>query len=217
MSSKKDLSGMAFGRWTVLGESGRTASGSILWQCRCSCGTEKAVFGPNLTRGLSTSCGCYSREATAARSVTHGQIHTPLYKSWADMIGRTTNTANTEFHNYGGRGITVHPEWRRSFEAFARDMGSAHREGLSLERIDVNGPYSPENCTWATRKQQARNKRNTVRVTFRGVEKPLIEWCELLGLNYRTAYYRLHRHNWPVDRALTKGANPEVLAKLDQA
>lgn len=114
-----------------------------MWGCRCTCGTEKRVFGPSLTRGRSTSCGCLARELTAERSRTHGQIHTRLYKSWADMIGR---------------------------------------------------------ATW---KEQARNKRTTIRVTFQGVTKPLAEWCELLGLNYRTVYYRIHRHGWSVDRALS--------------
>jgi hypothetical protein len=212
---KKDLIGSTFGRWTVIEEDGRDKRGSVMWKCRCSCGTERPVLGANLTRGLSTSCGCYSRELTAARSRTHGQIHTRLYKSWADMITRATCPNNSEYHNYGGRGITVHPQWLASFEAFARDMGPTHRDGLTLERVDVDGPYSPENCTWATRREQARNKRNTVRIEFRGTVKPLIEWCELMGLKYQVVYYRIHRHGWSVERALTTGADPEALARLN--
>ena len=119
------------------------------------------------------------------------------------MIGRTTRPTDPEWPNYGGRGITVCPEWLESFEAFAHDMGPTYRDGLTLERIDVDGPYSPENCTWATWKEQARNKRATIRVEYRGAVKPLAEWCELLDLNYQTAYYRIHRHGWSVDRALS--------------
>jgi len=200
--NKLDLTGRVFGRWTVIEESGRDKGGSVRWLCRCVCGTEKTVSGASLTHGRSTSCGCLARELTAERSRTHGQIHTRFYKIWANMIGRATCPTNSEWPNYGGRGITVCPEWQ-SFEAFARDMGPAYRDGLTLERVDVDGSYSPENCTWATRKEQARNKRTTIRVEFRGTTKPLAEWCELLGLNYRTTYYRIHRHGWSVDRALS--------------
>lgn len=215
MSNKIDLTGRPFGRWVVIEEAGRDGSGAVMWKCRCACGTEKTVHGPNLLHGRSTSCGCRSREVTAARSRTHGQVGTPLYKSWADMISRTTRPTDPEFHNYGGRGITACPQWIQSFEAFARDMGPTYREGLTLERVDVNGPYSPENCSWATRKAQARNKRSTVRVEFRGAVKPLIEWCELLGLAYQATYYRIHRYGWSVDRALTTGADPEALGRLN--
>jgi hypothetical protein len=214
MPIKNDLTGTVFGRWTVLEVAGRDKRGALNWKCLCSCGTTRSVFGANLTRGLSTSCGCYSREITAARTRTHGQIHTPLYKSWADMIGRTTSVNNSEFRNYGARGITVCPQWQASFEVFAEDMGPTYREGLTLERIDVDGPYTPENCTWATRKEQARNKRNTVRVEFQGVVKPLIEWCELLGLRYATVYYRIHRYGWSAERALITGADPGALARF---
>jgi hypothetical protein len=141
-----------------------------------------------------------------------------LYRVWWSMKQRTVNPNSHKYAEYGARGIKVCDRWQepngQGFRNFLEDMESSYKEGLSLERTDVNGDYSPENCTWATATQQVRNRRNTVQVEFRGVTRPLPEWCELLGLNYTTTYHRLNR-GWSVERALTEGVDPAALKALN--
>ncbi|WP_329326698.1 hypothetical protein [Streptomyces sp. NBC_01689] len=132
------------------------------------------------------------------------------------MIQRTTNPNNTNYANYGGRGISVCSEWRVSFTAFARDMADGFSPELTLERIDVNGDYSPGNCRWATRKEQARNRRDNRLLVFRGHAKTLGEWAEVLGFNPDALETRLAR-GWSVERMLTTGADPDVISGLEEA
>lgn len=204
---KDDLTGKRFGSLTALDEAGRDHTRSILWRCVCDCGGERAVTAGQLNAGEVVSCGCVNRART------HGQTGTPLYIRWKAMIQRTTNPKSTHYANYGGRGITVCPAWRK-FEAFARDMGPTFSAELTLERIDVDGPYSPENCVWATKEQQSRNRRNNKQVTFRGRTMVAADWAEYLGLSRKGLYQRLAA-NWPVERALTEGADAAALARLD--
>ncbi|NUP53400.1 MAG: hypothetical protein HOW97_39675 [Catenulispora sp.] len=128
------------------------------------------------------------------------------------MLSRTGNPKNSEYHNYGGRGITVCDQWR-SYENFAADMGQTFSPELELDRTDVDGPYSPENCRWATRAEQQRNKRTNHAITWRGRTLVVTDWAELLGLKPNTVVHRLRR-GWTVDRALTTGASPDVLLEL---
>jgi hypothetical protein len=128
------------------------------------------------------------------------------------MHERTGNPNSSHFHNYGGRGITVCTRWQ-AFENFATDMGATFDEALTLERRDVNSGYSPENCYWATAKEQTRNRRNNHVIEWRGRRMVVTDWAELLGLNPNTVVHRLRR-GWPVERALTKDANAAVLLEL---
>lgn len=131
------------------------------------------------------------------------------------MTERTRNPLSSQYQNYGGRGIGVCLRWR-SFENFAADMGSTFDEALTLERRNVDGDYSPENCYWATVKEQTRNRRNNHVVEWRGRRMVVTDWAELLSLKPNTVIYRLRR-GWSVERALAKGANPAVLAKLAES
>lgn len=204
MSPKIDLTGQTFGRLTVIETAGRNARGRLVWHCKCSCG-ERLVTPTtdDLRSGNTRSCGCLSREKSGDRVRTHGRSETRLYETWCNIIRRTTNPNHNSYPDYGGRGITMSPEWRRSFEAFARDMGPTYRHGLSIDRIDVDGNYEPGNVRWATPKEQARNTRTNRLVTAFGQTKSLAEWAELRGLNYQTLYNRVTRSGWPVERALT--------------
>lgn len=204
MPRKIDLTGQTFGRLTAIEPAGRDKHGKLLWRCKCSC-SEREVVAPtnDLRRGNTQSCGCLFREKSGDRARTHGQSETRLYEAWCNIIRRTTNPNHKSYPDYGGRGITVCQEWRESFEAFARDMGPTYRDGLSIDRTDVNGNYEPGNVRWATPKEQARNMRTNRLVTAWGQTKSLAEWAELQGLNYQTLYNRLTRSGWPIERALT--------------
>lgn len=130
----------------------------------------------------------------------------PAYVSWVEMRTRCHNPKSESYRDYGGRGIRVCGRWRESFENFWADMGSTYKPGLTIDRIDVGKGYEPDNCQWATRKQQNRNTRRNMMIHFRGETRCLGEWCELLELPYQSIYTRLCR-GWPVERALTEPIN----------
>ena len=144
---------MRFGRWTVLSyEPGRTV-------CRCECGTERTFSHTAYLRdGQSKSCGCLSRERTAALNRTHGRTHSREYSAWCNAKTRCYNPRSEKFPAYGGRGITMCPEWRESFAQFLADIGPAPPSTF-LDRIDVDGHYEPTNCRWAPLRVHAHNKR----------------------------------------------------------
>lgn len=186
-----DLQGRRFGHWTVLEKSGAN------WSCRCDCGVTKDVFGNNLVRGLSQSCGCFGRLASAAAKVKHGASArdntTPEYTAWLGMRGRCLNPNNKHFKDYGGRGIVICARWD-DFSAFLEDMGSRPSSKHSVERDAVNGNYEPTNCRWGTIAEQASNKRNSVKITAHGVTLTQSEWARRLGLNPSSMLERVRRH-----------------------
>lgn len=211
MTMKENLVGRRFGRWTVVARMPRTPGRTTEWLCRCDCGTE-GVVGSKLKSGQSTSCGCQARESLARRAGTDDGTARVMYSRWQNMHRRVSTPGNRSWERYGARGITVCERWQ-SFENFAADMGPTFRPELTLERINNDGPYSPENCRWATRKEQQRNTSTSKRVAFRGHEKTVAEWAELLGIDRTTLRHRLRR-GWSVERALTTGADPVALADL---
>lgn len=193
--TRLNVIGQTFGHLTAVADSERTRGGRRMVECICSCGSTIAVEPRDLRRGHAKSCGCQRRvavgRASAAR-VRHGQTASPEHNSWVKMRARCYNAKNRKYADYGGRGITVSDAWRGSFEQFLADMGPKPFPEASLDRIDVDGPYSAENCRWASAKVQSRNKRNHRLVEHDGRTMPLSEACELAGVNYRSAMYRLN-------------------------
>lgn len=185
-----DLTGQRFGRWTVISRA-PNAKSATCWYCVCDCGNTKIVRGCDLRSGKSTSCGCFRSEENHRRFFSHGLKHTSIYTSWCNMIARCENKNKPEYPHYGGRGIKVCERWH-SFEAFYADMAPTYKEGLTLDRIDNDSDYGPENCRWATRKEQTRNRRCTVFVDCEPFGHiPLAELNDRTGVGYDRLHGRL--------------------------
>lgn len=207
-----DLTGQTFGLLTVLRPDGRINGGGWKWLCLCQCGSEKSILSNNLRKGATRSCGCGIGRAANKRHTTHGMSRTPLYTRWRSMLDRCTNKNHRHYGNYGGRGITVCDRWLK-FESFRDDMANTFSPYLELDRIDVNGPYRPDNCRWVNKHIQSRNKRNNVILDFAGRKMTMTDWGVLLGIKPNTIVTRLRR-GWPVERSLTSGADTGVLIEL---
>lgn len=208
----KDITGFQYGDLTVLGFIGRRFSENssrYLWLCKCSCGKKTQVDSGNLKSGHTKGCGHSRLDALReAKKLerTHGLSKHRIRKIYNMMLQRCNNPKSINYNIYGGRGISVCSRWGVSFENFVKDMGLPPSKTHQLERIDNNGNYTPENCTWASIKQQARNRRTNRLLTFMGETKCISEWAEIFGLSFHTLAHRLNA-GWDIEIALTKPVN----------
>ncbi len=189
--------GQKFGYWVVTGNAENRRVSSV-----CRCGTAKQVDRYSLIRGVSKSCGCYRIEDLTARLTTHGMSGTPVYKIWASMLQRVLNRNDLKYADYGGRGIDVDPRWLE-FENFLSDMGEPPFAGASIDRLENDKGYWKENCRWASRVDQANNKRNNVEVTFGSRTLTISQWEVLKGWKAGVIHSRLRR-GWSVARSLSE-------------
>ena len=199
----KDLTGQKFGRLTVESYSHKDKNGKSFWKCKCTCGGEKTVSGDKLKRGNTQSCGCLQREARGKSLRTHGMTETKLYTAWLNMKSRCTRKSNMMYHNYGGRGISFCKEWEdfNTFKEWAKKAG--YKEGLSLERIDVNGNYEPGNCKWIPLSEQSLNQRRSHHVTAFGKTQTIKEWSDESGIKYDTIERRINCYGWDPEDAVS--------------
>lgn len=199
--------GARYGKLTMLAPA-EALHGCRAVLCRCDCGREKVLRLSHVISGHSKSCGCLAGDIMRK---THGMTESRTFVSWISMLNRCHNENTPAFKKYGARGITVCARWRESFENFLADMGERPEE-TSLDRIDNERGYEPDNCRWATRLQQGRNRRSVVLLTHDGETKCIAEWAEQLGLRAEAISSRLRR-GWSTYDALT---TPAVLGANQQ-
>lgn len=199
---RRDLTGQRFGRLTVLAFHSVDKSRNVRWACRCDCGVEKVIQKAALVSGSQISCGCAKREHLLSMTTTHGQsvVGSGAYKSWREMHQRCRNRNRPMSRHYCDRGIEIDRRWF-DFEEFHADMGE-RPEGLTLERIDNDGPYSKSNCRWATMAEQNRNKRSNRIAVIDGRSMIVMDWCKERGIPHSRVYNRIHRGMPPSDAVL---------------
>ena len=197
----KDERGKVYGHWTVL-EFARRDHRGCHWVCQCVCGKIKTVWGANLRDGHSKSCGC--------RRSARGMCRSPEYATWEAMKQRCYNPSQTGYQHYGGRGIGMCVRWRDSFTNFFDDMGPRPFPRATIDRIDNEGDYCPENCRWASHVEQGQNTRKTRRLTYKGETMGLRAWARRAGIAHGTLRQRLAK-GWSLEQAITTPANPSFV------
>ena len=203
----KNLVGKRFGRLEVVDIAAPNKHGKRTWLCKCDCGNNSIQTTGDLNFGRVVSCGCLKKEKVSNLKRSHGNAPasgpTSEYNIWNHIISRCTKPSYASYKNYGARGIDVCERWLK-FENFLADMGKKP-EGMSIDRIDNNKGYSPENCRWATHTEQTRNQRSNFLITINGETKCLAEWCEISGVNYSAARGRIKRGMPPEIAVTIKG------------
>lgn len=192
----KDLTGLKFGRLTVLGVDHKKPCKNgtrIYWRCRCDCENEVVVLGGSLTSGHTQSCGCLAHEIIIKRNQTHGLRNNKIYNTWSSIKERCFNPNCRNYKDYGGRGITMFSGWIEDFQAFYDYVSKLEHfgeDGYTLDRINNDGNYEPNNIRWADQKTQCRNTRQNVFVEYNGEKMCLMDAAELSGINYNSLFSR---------------------------
>lgn len=210
----QDYIGRKFGRLTIIEE-----STPVYYEykykhirrqvrCLCDCGISKIIDLESIRAGRSTSCGCYNKEQARNRHTTHGLVmrkdgtRHPDYVIWTKLKSRCLNPKDKSYKHYGGRGIKICDRWLHSFENFIADLGYRHSQNYSLERIDVNGDYCPENCKWILKSLQSRNSRRVKLIEYKGDRKCLSELCRELSLSYNSIRHKVYDLKIPFEEAI---------------
>lgn len=197
------LIGKKYGKLMVLGLDGKDKYGHPKVKCLCDCGNVVSIIATRVKTETTKSCGCYQKEMARKAKTTHGQTHTRLYRTYCGMVQRCYNPNARYYKIYGGRGITICEEWLNDYVSFmVWALNNGYRDDLSIDRIDVNGDYSPQNCKWSTWFEQANNTRRNRYITYKGETKTAKEWADLFGFNYKYFHEKLKKNNWSIDAVL---------------
>lgn len=206
MPPLKDLTGQRFGRLTVI-RRGENKCGHPAWICQCDCGNVTHILGDSLRNGNTKSCGCFRKEVTSELHTTHhmsvrGRRHR-LYTIWSQMKNRCYNSNTDTYKHYGGRGISMCDEWKNDYMSFYTwAITNGYRDDLTIDRIDNDGNYCPENCRWADAVTQQNNTRHNRKLTLNGKTQTIAEWIRELHIKYGVLEHRVHR-GWSDERILT--------------
>lgn len=194
-----DLTGKRFGRLTVLGRAEANGRKGTYWLCLCDCGKTCSVLSGALVTGHTTSCCCYAKEVSS-RAKTHGLCHTKEHAVWKAMRQRCNDKNAENYYRYGGRGIKICSEWNNFTNFYQWCKESGFKDGLTIDRIDNNGDYCPENCRWVDKIAQGNNKCNNRKVMYKGELLSLMQIERLTGIDHRTIGNRLNS-GWTVEQA----------------
>lgn len=202
----EDLTGKKFNKLTVLERVCKENTKQTYWICRCECGKETITTSAHLKNGHTKSCGCIQKEVVKKYFTTHNMTNTKLYKVWRAIIDRTEYSSNKRYKNYGDRGIKMCKEWRKDFKNFYNwAINNGYKEGLTIDRINVNGDYEPNNCRWVTWEEQENNRTNNHYITYKVETHTMKQWSEILGIKYSTLSNRLNSYNWDIERCFNNG------------
>lgn len=218
--------GKKIGRWLFLHKAPETFGKNKYVWAKCDCGNEKLIRLPHVLSGISLSCGCLQKEQLIARSLKHGEAkhdgsETTEFKTWKGIQERCYGITSPHYKRYGGRGIKMCERWRLSYLSFLENMGRRPSALHSIDRINNDGDYEPENCRWATRKEQSYNRGNTIYISLFGEKKSIWEWSKITNLSLQTLRAR-YRNNWkPLDILNTPhlsngGIHPLTANKLNK-
>jgi hypothetical protein len=212
MSRLIDLTGQKFGRLTVIAlieKASRGKGNRAKYRCRCDCGKIKPVSSSSVRTGNTKFCGCMKKEHFYGLITKHGLSNIRLYIIWKHIVQRWENKNVERYKDYGGRGISICDEWRKEPALFVKwALTNGYKENLSIDRIDVNGNYCPDNCGWVPLKKQAQNKRSNRLFTVKGDTHCLSEWAQISGIPYETLRSRL-KAGMPFEQAICKEARHE--------
>ena len=213
--NSRDISNQRFGRLVAKEIEGKNRYRHLQWSCVCDCGNKIIVSGTNLRNGMTRSCGCLQRETIKNIRLTHGMSGSKISAVRGSMIQRCHNPNSKRYKYYGGRGITVCEEWLanpKSFYTWAVENG--YKIGLTIDRIDNNKGYYPDNCRWVSHRENCMNTRSNRYVTLNNDTKTIGEWCKSIGMSH-TAVYRRWKDGWSLEEALTlpKGTNIKAWRK----
>lgn len=196
----KDLTGQIFGRLRVLKIAGHANNGKIIWECKCSCGNIVLVKGNSLVSGCTKSCGCLAKEIKPFINRKHGLRFHPLYTTWLNMKDRCNNPNNSHYTFYGKRDIKVCCLWSDYFISFYNwSIHNGYKKGLSIERLDNNKGYTPDNCKWIPLSEQSKNRRNNYYLEYNGITGTIADISRALNIKASTLYYRMH-HNGTLNK-----------------
>lgn len=208
-----DLKGERFGKLVVISFDHK-AKTRTYWNCLCDCGGTRTVSNDHLRSGEVIDCGCYKRHIPNVAK--HHMYNHRIYRIWSLMKERCFNQKRAEYPRYGGRGITVCPEWLDATTFIEWSLKNGYADDLTLDRIDNDGNYCPENCRWITRKEQGYNKSTNRLITYKGETKPLTQWAEENGFTYQQVRKRIDDLGWSFERAITEPIHQNMSNKLER-